>query len=146
MLFTPDLAPCFDSLSGMVVCHLEVIALGVWRETGSRKRGKHTTEERSRETKSSLGRSVDPSSSILKFSWEALSTIRLLPLTWLLWALTFAADGVELRINHVSCANFKVTYVQSPKKRDSEQCPKVPCGQKAAMYLGNAELWTAWNI
>lgn len=118
MLFTPDLASCFDSLSGMVVCHLEVIALGLWRERGSKKRGKHTTEERSRETKLSLGRSVEPWSSILKFSREALTTFHLLPLTWLLWALTFAADGVELRINYVSCANFKVTYVQSPKKQE----------------------------
>lgn len=35
----------------MVVCHLEAFALGVWGERGSKKRGKHTIEEGSREVK-----------------------------------------------------------------------------------------------
>ena len=54
-----------------------------------------------------------PWSSSLKFSPEALRNAPSISrtLTQFLWALTFAADGVELGVNHVSCANFKVTYV-----------------------------------
>lgn len=44
----------------------------------------------------------------------------------LLWALTSAADGVELGANPISCANFKVTVPKA--QSDSEQLPETPCG------------------
>lgn len=59
-----------------------------------------------------------PSSGSPQRHWEALinaCTVCLLPFSQLLQALTSAADGVDLGVNHVSCANFKVTCIQSLK-------------------------------
>ena len=78
--------------------------------------------EREVAMKLSSGSSAEPWSSNLRLCCpEAPSssdklTVRLLSHSWLLGALTSAADGVELAVDHVSYANFKITCVQSPKR------------------------------